>query len=286
MWHLRPPNITARDSYVTCVSSTRDDYRREQLLGATDAVAEAGARFRAAAAARTLHELEAEHFAVPDIANSDAVSWAYDNGMRSTQAGRVIYDAVMDGPADERCPMCGYGDVAQLDHVMPKVKFPALCVDPLNLVPACDRCNHTKGQVSPNTIETTPLHPYLDQIDHETWLDAAVIAGSQGELTYFITPPQTWDDTLTARVTYHFRLFKLARRYSVQANRALKNIQHTLQEQLHRAGETAVRNYLTEESSTRLKNDLNGWDGVAYKVWAAHDDFCRGGFSSNPALEV
>lgn len=286
MWHLEPPTLSARDSYVTCVSSTREDERREKLLDATDAVATAGARFRVAAAAQTLHDLPEGEFKVPGIADKDAVSWVYANGMRAAQAGRVIYDQLMDGPEDERCPMCGYGDVDQLDHVMPKVKFPALCVDPLNLVPTCAFCNHTKGQVSPSSVETTPLHPYLDQIDHESWLDAAIIAGSHGELAYFITPPPTWDDALTARVNHHFDLFKLAKRYGVQANRVLKSIRHILQQQLQTAGETAVRNYLIEESGTRLKHDLNGWAGVAYRVWAAHDDFCRGGFGPGPALVV
>lgn len=283
MWHLEPPRLSARASYVTCVSSTRDEERREQLLDATDAVSAAGERFRVAAAAKSLHALPPEQFKVPDIEDSNAVSWAYDNGMRSTQAGRAIYDELMDGPEDERCPMCGYGEVDQLDHVMPKVRFPALCVDPLNLVPACAYCNHTKGQVSPQSIETTPLHPYLDQVDHETWLDAAVITGSQGELVYFVSPQPTWDATLTARVQYHFGLFKLAKRYGVQANRTLKSIRHTLEQQLQTAGEEAVRSYLIEEAGTRLRHDLNGWSGVAYRVWAAHDDFCRGGFGPNPS---
>ncbi|MEU5323654.1 HNH endonuclease signature motif containing protein [Streptomyces sp. NPDC021056] len=285
MWHLDPPNITARDSYVTCVSSTQEAERRQLLLDATDAVTNAGDRFRVAAAAQTLHDLAESQFTVPGIGNRDAVKWAYTNGMR-TEAGSVIYDQLMDAPEDERCPMCGYGEVYQLDHVMPKVKFPALCVDPLNLVPACSNCNHIKGQVSPRSIETTPLHPYLDQIDHETWLDAAVIAGSQGELTYFITPPPTWDNTLMERVKYHFGLFKLGKRYGNQANRTLKNIRSNLQQQLESAGETAVRNYLIEESGSRLANDLNGWDGVAYRVWAGHDGFCRGGFGTGSAVSV
>ncbi|MFF8932859.1 HNH endonuclease signature motif containing protein [Streptomyces longwoodensis] len=284
MWHLNPPSTTARDSYVTCVSGTQDAERRKLLLDATGAVTDAGERFRAAAAAQTLHELAENEFTLPDIPNRDAVKWAYSNGMRSL-AGRAIYDQLMDGPEDERCPMCGYGEVYQLDHVLPKIKFPALCVDPLNLVPACAVCNHTKGQVSPRNIETTPLHPYLDQIDHETWLDATVISGSQGELTYFISPPLTWDDTLTARVKYHFHLFQLGKRYGGQANRALKNIRSILQQQLQSAGESAVRDYLIRESSTRLENDRNGWDGVAYRVWAGHDAFCRGDFGTGPAVE-
>ncbi|MEV6012011.1 HNH endonuclease signature motif containing protein [Streptomyces sp. NPDC051976] len=245
-----------------------------------DKVEQAGLRFRTAAETRTLHELDPGAFRTPGIAPGDFVKWAYKNGMCSA-GGRDIYDQIMDAPEDERCPMCGHGEVAQLDHVMPKIKFPALCVDPLNLVPICERCNYAKGQVSPSSAETTPLHPYLDQIDTEGWLDAEIVPNHQGQLTYFVAAPPDWDETLTSRVHHHFALFELAKRYSVQANRTLKSIKQSLQDQLERAGEDAVRAYLLDAAASRLKHDPNSWDGVAHRAWAADDGFCRGAFSTD-----
>jgi hypothetical protein len=280
MWHLDPPVITARDSYVRSVSVTQTLERRALLLGVTGTVEQAGVRLRSAADTQTLHELDSGDFAVAGIAPGDFVTWAYKNGMCSA-GGRDIYDQIMDAPEDERCPMCGQGDVAQLDHVMPKMKFPALCVDPLNLVPVCDRCNYVKGQASPTSAETTPLHPYLDQVDTEGWLDATVVPNRQGQLKYFVAAPPGWDDTLTSRVHHHFDLFELAKRYSVQANRALKSIKYSLQRQLESAGKDAVRAYLLDAADSRLKYDPNSWDGVAHRAWAADDGFCRGAFSAD-----
>jgi hypothetical protein len=278
MWHLDPPGITARDSYVRSVLTTQMLERRRRLLAATDTVEQAGVHFRGAVGAQTMHELDSGAFAVPGIAPGDFVKWAYKNGMCSG-GGRDIYDQILDAPEDERCPMCGHGEVAQLDHVMPKMKYPALCVDPLNLVPICERCNYVKGQASPTGLETTLLHPYVDQVDTESWLDAEVVPNRQGQLKYYVSAPAGWDDTLTARAHHHFALFKLARRYSVHANRTLKSIRCSLQEQLDRAGEDAVRAYLLDAAASRLQHDPNSWDGVAHRAWAADDEFCRGAFS-------
>lgn len=280
MWHLDPPATTARDSYVQSVWATRRLERRLLLLGAADTVEQAGARFRGAVGTQAMQALDSAAFAVPGIAPGDFVQWAYKNGMCSG-SGRDIYDQILDAPEDERCPMCGHGEVAQLDHVMPKMKFPALCVDPLNLVPVCERCNYVKGQASPTSVETTPLHPYVDHVDTENWLDAKVVPNRQGQLKYYVSAPPGWDDTLTTRVHYHFALFELAKRYSVHANRTLKSIKYSLQEQLDRAGEDAVRAYLQEAAVSRLQHDPNNWDGVAHRAWAADDDFCRGAFSAD-----
>ncbi|WP_306971720.1 HNH endonuclease [Streptomyces canus] len=254
--------------------------RRRRLLAATDTVQQAGVRFRGAVGAQTMHELDSGAFAVPGIAPGDFVKWAYKNGMCSG-GGRDIYDEILDAPEDERCPMCGQGEVKQLDHVMPKMKYPALCVDPLNLVPICERCNYVKGQASPTSVDTTPLHPYVDQVDTESWLDAKVVPNRQGQLKYYVAAPPGWDDSLTARVHHHFALFELAKRYSVHANRTLKSIKYSLQEQVDRAGEDAVRAYLLDAAVSRLQHDPNSWDGVAHRAWAADAEFCRGAFSAD-----
>ncbi|QIY93056.2 HNH endonuclease [Streptomyces sp. S1D4-11] len=157
---------------------TQNLQRRSLLQGAGDSVEAAGERFRQAAREGALHDLDASRFTVPGISASDAVRWAYENGMVSTRDGRAVYDKIMAAPADETCPLCGHGSVRTLDHFLPKRMFPALCVDPLNLVPACADCNHAKGDGLPSTAGTTPLHPYLDRIDHDPWLDAKVTFSS------------------------------------------------------------------------------------------------------------
>ncbi|WJV44528.1 HNH endonuclease [Streptomyces flavofungini] len=260
------------------MASTRDLDRRAHLLAAGDDVEAAGEHFRQAAQAGALHELLGADFAVPGIPARDAVQWVYDNGMVNTRNGRAIYDQLMAGPKDERCPLCGYGVVRTLDHYLPKKMFPALCVDPLNLVPACTDCNHAKGEKLPTQAETTPLHPYLDRIDNDSWLDARVAGTEPVWLEFYVNPPPMWDSLLIDRTRHHFVLFDLAERFSVQANRTLSSVRQLLTTTFAVGGAGLVRDYLTGEASTRLAYRPNGWEGVAYRTLARDDAFCGGSF--------
>ncbi|MGX1680461.1 HNH endonuclease [Streptomyces althioticus] len=260
--------------------STRNVQRRRLLQAASDTVEAAGERFRQSARRGTVHELSSAQFAVPGISAGDAVRWVYENGMVGTREGRAVYERIMGAPADERCPLCGHGAVRTLDHFLPKKMFPALCVDPLNLVPACADCNHTKGEGMPSGAETTPLHPYLDRIDHDPWLEARVVDSHPLWLDFFVSPPPQWDPALIARTRHHFALFGLARLFAIQANRTVSGIRRQLTELLHTGGKDVVRAYLREEADTRLADRLNGWEGVTYRALARDDAFCNGAFSS------
>ena len=267
----------ARDSYRACVArSTTAEGRRERLLTAADTVQKAGQALRKAAADRNLHDLDAKDFTVPEIAGGTFVDWAYGNGMQTVE-GRVIRDELMAAPPNERCPLCRQGTVRQIDHFMPKSLFPALCVDPLNLVPVCERCNLIKGNKRPDSAENTLLHPYLDRISHESWLDARTIHDfGTVQLRFFVSPAASWDATLIARAKNHFTLFELGTRYAIEANRVISDITYGIDRQRKRGGAGMVRDYLQEQAETRLAVDLNSCEGVTYRTLAADDLYCEG----------
>ncbi|MFF3372630.1 HNH endonuclease [Streptomyces sp. NPDC002680] len=267
----------ASDSYRACVArSTTAEGRRERLLKAADTVQKAGQVLRDAAASRNLHDLDSKGFTVPEFAGGTFVAWAYGNGMQTVE-GRVIRDELMAAPPNERCPLCRQGTVRQLDHFMPKSLFPALCVDPLNLVPVCERCNLIKGNKRPDSAENTLLHPYLDRISHESWLDARTLHGSGTvQLRFFVSPPVSWDATLIARAKNHFTLFELGTRYAIEANRVISDITYGIDRQRKRGGARMVRDYLQEQAETRLAVDLNSCEGVTYRTLAADDFYCHG----------
>lgn len=278
MWPLDPPSLSARDSYETCVRGTRDMQRRYQLVTACDSVDAAGERFREAATQGELHDLSSQDFTVPGIAPGDLVRWVYDNGMVNSRDGRAVYEQILASAPDERCPICGHGMVRTLDHFLPKRMFPALCVDPMNLLPACADCNHVKGERIPTDGGATLLHPYLDRIDQDAWLDAQVTDRGSVWLEFFVSPPPHWERVLVERARYHFKLFGLAKLFAVQANRSVHSIRRQLAAMLGAGGKDMVRAYLADEAETRLAARLNGWEGVTYRALAQDDAFCSGGF--------
>ncbi|NUK69418.1 hypothetical protein [Streptomyces lunaelactis] len=276
MWSLKIPLIKAADSYRACVatSTTKGD-RRKNLLNASDTVRKAGQRLRQATSGKSLHDLDDKHFSIPGIDAEQFVQWVYGNGM-NTVAGAKIRGQLMAAPPDERCPLCRQGTVYQLDHFMPKSLFPALCVDPLNLVPVCERCNLIKGNRRPDQLENTLLHPYLDRISHERWLDARTAHdGEMVRLEFCVTPPATWDATLAARVAHHFQLFELGQRYAIAANRVIGDLTFRVDRQ-RALGADMVRAYLQDEADTRFAADANSIEGVTYATLAADDRYCQG----------
>ncbi|WP_157032191.1 HNH endonuclease [Kitasatospora cheerisanensis] len=290
MWPLDPPSVTADESYLACSRSIQDrrekpgkparPYRRLLAAAAPD-ISAASQRFEKAAAEGSLLGLKAEDFRVPGFGDDEAHRVIYARGMVKNKAGRQIYDALMAAPAHERCPFCGHGIVRELDHHLPKSSYPALCVTPLNLVPACKDCNDLKGSFVPNSPESVLIHPYYDRIDDDPWLSAKVVHTAEPTLDFFVDPPDTWDQITVSRVKHHFDLFELGRTFGTQANRLVSNIQYGVEKLLRAVGSDAVREYLQEEAETRFKSQLNGWEGVTFLTLSEDDWFCEGNFIGN-----
>ena len=143
--------------------------------------------------------------------------------LKSGKPGRKIYSALM-AAANEKCPFCGgIGRPRNLDHYLPKARYPQYAILPMNLVPSCRDCNMDgKGQNLASSEEEQVLQPYLDSDCYfsEQWVFARYIAGdssSPGVIEYFVRPPEYWDDTKKRRVEKHFDDFDLNLRFSKEA---------------------------------------------------------------------
>lgn len=65
------------------------------------------------------------------------------------------------------CVICGQTSVAQIDHVLPRSKFPDLTLVPINLIPICAQCNGAKLENWGN-LDTPIYNQYLDDVDINT----------------------------------------------------------------------------------------------------------------------
>lgn len=281
MWPADPLTLSARDSWKISTSVSRDTTKNENLgtrLRAAADIAEAAAKaFRAATLSRTLHNLKSEDFQVTDIPGARVSDIVYDSGM-TNGPGRAIYDEIMDGRDENLCPMCRHTEVTQLDHVMPKKAFPALCVAPDNLVGVCEFCNRTKGDDVTEDAGKVLLHPYFEDAATERWLEAEVTPGGAGVLRYFVSAPPHWEAVFADRIRHQFDFLKLGKRYSSKANQTLSGMRQHLAHQLRTNDATGLRKYLEELAASHRADDLNGWAAVAYSSWAADTAFCQGSF--------
>jgi len=167
MWPLEQPTHSARLTFNTCISRVRNAGLAARLAAATDSVVAASSEFDRAARHGTLHQIATHEIVAPDI-TVEEMERVYTQRMAKTGApGRDIYDEIFSASAQGRCPLCTQRSVTTLDHHLPKARFPALAVAPLNLVPACADCNKAKLTEVPTRAEEVALHPYYDDLGAE-----------------------------------------------------------------------------------------------------------------------
>ncbi|WP_030873597.1 HNH endonuclease [Streptomyces sp. NRRL F-2747] len=242
-----------------------------------DSVEAAAQTFRAAALAQTLHDLRSEDFQVAGIPGPQVADTVYETGM-TNGPGREIYDEIMDGRDEDLCPMCRHTEVTELDHVLPKKAFPALCVAPDNLVGVCQFCNGIKGDIAATDARNILLHPHFESADRDRWLQAEAVPGGAGILRYFVAAPPQWEAVFADRVRYQFDFLRLGLRYSSKSNQTLAGMRQHFAQQLATSGAFGLRTHLESLASSHRADGLNGWAGVAYGAWAVDEAFCEGSF--------
>lgn len=192
--------------------------------------------------------------------------------------GRTIYENLKASSPHDLCPLCGHRTVEQLDHYLPKAKFPSLVVLPINLVPSCEKCNKVKLVDVPDSVANQTLHPYYDDVTQYQWLFAEVIDTSPVAFRFFVNSVEQYSPVLNARIKYHFKSLDLNTLYTSQAGAILGDIYYRLNILYELGGDLSVRKYLHEEESSRRSNNVNSWQTAMYQAMRESDWFCDGGF--------
>ena len=193
---------------------------------------------------------------------------------------RKIYDSVLAQAPRGRCPFCGFGHASTLDHYLPKSKYPQFSVLPLNIVPSCKDCNTGKLADIAITEEQQSLHPYFDHAQYvdEQWLFAVVEQTSPVTIRFYVQAPGHWTDISKSRVRAHFKEFKLASRYIIEASSQLACLRDTLMRYSETNGAAAVKQHLTIEAHTYFRQHKNSWQTAMFQSLANSDWYCDSGF--------
>jgi hypothetical protein len=278
MRRMERPGRSALEAFQTCISGVNEEELKSRLERIQLTVARESDLYLAAAVERQFHT-------VPTAAQIDGLVTAEEmSELYSTHfaeqgaAARAIYDELIGAVRNGKCPLCGQGVVYTLDHFLPKYRYPALSVTPLNLVPACRDCNGHKGRRFPRVPEAATLHPYFDNVEEDSWLGARVLEVKPAVVRFFVKKVPHWDEVIQTRVELHFRVLKLSKLYSSNAADELESIRENLQP-LFRSGAATLRDYLEEVARGRVKGRLNSWQTAMYVALAASEWYWGGGFA-------
>lgn len=273
------PTLNSKTVYLTCISKVRKKQLKADLESVVNAIVADASDYESYGQSTNWY-LFNESDNVDDTISQAEMEKVYTNRMAKKGApGREYYDEIKESSLFNICPLCGHRTVEQVDHYLPKAKFPSLVVLPLNLVPSCEKCNKIKLDYAPNKVEEQTLHPYYDDVTDHQWLFAEVRETSPASVRFFVRTVAAFDAKLNIRINYHFNTLELSKLYASQTGAFIADIRHRLTDLHAKAGMGEVRRYLREEEATRSRSNINSWQRAMFQALANSDWFCDGGFN-------
>lgn len=174
------------------------------------------------------------------------------------------------------CPYCGFGEVRDLDHYLPKSDYGELAIYPRNLVPSCSSCNNAKRRIIPGAAHAYGpglIHPYFQPLPNVDFLVAEVtFVGGALEVTFQIDP--THVPAIADKLQFQLDRLKLNDRYPKQINKFLSE-QRTAILMFDDLGSELLSEFLIR-SAADLANSFgrNDWRPALIRALSQNDQFC------------
>jgi HNH endonuclease len=277
MYSLTKPNKTASDFFDTLVSAKRSGDVKTRMMSSKQAIVDAEKEFENKVTKAQLHTI-IPHKTIGSVTKVEMKRLYEDKLVDKESPGRLLYDELMIAPSHGRCPLCGHGMVATLDHHLPKAKFPSLAVTPSNLIPACRDCNSNKLTTVPTSALDETLHPYFDNVENDRWLYAQVLQKPQTPIIFYAEPPSNWNINLSNRVKQHFRSFHLDELYTALAARELTSRKWSIQNSFETGKEQGLKEVLQDNYLTNKADNLNYYKTAMYEALLNSQWYCTIGF--------
>lgn len=206
----------------------------------------------------------------------DAIRDAYGEVYEGRRLGRLRERLKLSAV---RCPYCGFGEIKDLDHHLPRSKYRGLAIYALNLVPCCHPCNNKKRAIAGENPDTQFHHTYLDVVPAERFLTATVQVSPAGMLVDFsIVSTATMHPDTFHRLSFQFGRLELNTRYQAEVSMFITS-QRTGIEMVGSLGAPLLRQYLISAyENSKSDFGLNHWQTALWDALHRNDDFCSGGY--------
>jgi hypothetical protein len=271
---LPPPAADHQSVFNRCVAETKSAADRNILVGLGAQVVAAGRNYINHANAQ-LHQIalmgwsENQKLLLESLYSDQLVG--------AGGAERNLYDTIRTSAT--RCPYCTFGEICEVDHFLPKKKFPEYAVLPANLLPICHLCNHTKRSKRPLSANAYLLHPYFDRLPAVTWLFAEMIFEAGGPvLKYRIELDPGIHGDIAHRLGYHFDVLRLGKRFRETSAVVLAEIEEMLTGHLGALAPNAIAHHFALEAIRKYKVHGNCIEAAAFRAASESDDYCAGNY--------
>jgi 5-methylcytosine-specific restriction endonuclease McrA len=211
----------------------------------------------------------------PDVHSLRAIKMdaAAKNGLIDGYEGRTIEikrlladmtDSLSEADVD-LCPYCSLNQNPDLDHYLPKDKFPEFSLHGRNLIPICPQCNRKKK----TTFKTKQGGRYFLHAAFEPTIDRPILevlidyANSVPVVTYLIDDKGALPATELLIAERHFVKLGLADRYRKRAHGALSSLKKSLRT---KSARVVARVLNTKISAAVHGKPDNDWEAALYRA--------------------
>jgi hypothetical protein len=180
------------------------------------------------------------------------------------------------------CPYCGFGEITDLDHHLPRSVYKGLSIYPKNLVPCCGTCNNKKRAADGEQAHQQFHHIFFNTIPQDVIFFIATAELNQGSLSVSFEiheadgiPPETIE-----RLRFQISRLKLNRRYISAVNNFVISQKTSFGMIFEKKNSGADVKDFIERTANSLSKEygLNDWRPVLFRALANCQDFCNGGF--------
>lgn len=222
------PDLEDHAVLKKCSSGISNEELRNRIDNVIDSIVFYGLEYREKARSNNLYTLKPSTIADDDVVIGEVkkkeLTQLYSKHLVGG-AGREFYDQLKNRVPGYMCPFCGVTPLEEIDHFLPKKKYPVFSVYTANLVPICKKCNHSKGSKVASKGSEQLLHPYFDEapFNADQWLFAEIEESPSLldcndvlaiVVSYKVLPPGKWTLENKGRVQAHCKLLDLKSRYS------------------------------------------------------------------------
>jgi hypothetical protein len=258
--------------YDRCVAATEPQEDRDILLSLGDQVVAAGMNYVVHANAH-LHQIT--KMSLKDNEKLLLESLYSDRVAAAGGVERSLYNTIRTSAT--RCPYCTFGEIYEIDHFLPKKKFPEYAVLPANLLPICHPCNHTKRSKQPLNVNEYLLHPYFDKLPEIRWLFADMVFEAGGPvLKYRVELDPDVHGAIAHRLSYHFETLRLGKRFRESSAAVLAEIEELLTEHLQVLQPDVISRHFILEAVRKYKIHGNCIEAAAFRAASESQDYCSG----------
>ncbi|TDM48748.1 hypothetical protein ETI06_09755 [Macrococcoides goetzii] len=264
MIYINKPTFSQQEILISCIDNLRNQTEKQILLGSANELERIYMLYDSLLEKNNI-DLFKENVIDEEVGN--LLIKMYENKFsKKGQTARNYYDKILSYNKSEICPYCKTAKANNLDHYLPKSKYPSLAINPLNLLPICFKCNDDKG-----TVVGSLVHLYYDNIQSINWLKCKLFRCKPLKLEFYVDKSEFEDTELFQKVNNTFERYNISSTYNSLAIDELLDSFHSFKRIANVDGYSVLKSDLKE--IIKHAHNKNTWKYSLYNEISGENDW-------------